>query len=231
MVVAPPTIRDDGAYTWVNEGTAIAEAPAWLINLVTARPKANGSDATNAFEAYGEQAPKLGPRLTRDDAIAVLEDMQHGTIHASQLKATAILFNNGVGDDEIVETILRSERELSDTDGWDWGEEERTIRADLAEQHKERKAKEKVAEAKVAEAKVVRFADVVDLEDVTAQNLDYIWPNRTAIRKNIPASPAPAAAANRSCCMTWRHAFRMALSGLPTKARLARKRVDPQRRG
>jgi hypothetical protein len=45
MVVAPPSVRDDGVYKWLNEGTPIADAPEWLIELIKAddRPrKANG---------------------------------------------------------------------------------------------------------------------------------------------------------------------------------------------
>jgi bifunctional DNA primase/polymerase-like protein len=34
MVVAPPSVRGDGAYRWLNEGTPIADAPKWLIELV-----------------------------------------------------------------------------------------------------------------------------------------------------------------------------------------------------
>ena len=34
MVVAPPSVRSDGAYRWLNE-TPIADAPEWLIDLAT----------------------------------------------------------------------------------------------------------------------------------------------------------------------------------------------------
>jgi hypothetical protein len=33
MVICPPSIRKDGQYRWVNEGTPIADMPAWLIEL------------------------------------------------------------------------------------------------------------------------------------------------------------------------------------------------------
>jgi hypothetical protein len=35
MVIAPPSIRADGAYRWLNEGTPIPDAPPWLIELAT----------------------------------------------------------------------------------------------------------------------------------------------------------------------------------------------------
>ena len=34
MVIAPPSVRGDGAYRWINEGTPIADAPEWLVELV-----------------------------------------------------------------------------------------------------------------------------------------------------------------------------------------------------
>ena len=41
MVVAPPTIRHGvGVYRWLNEGTPIAEAPAWLLQLLKKPPLA-----------------------------------------------------------------------------------------------------------------------------------------------------------------------------------------------
>jgi RecA-family ATPase len=38
MVVAPPSVRKDGPYRWLNN-LPIAEAPAWLLQLVTEDPK------------------------------------------------------------------------------------------------------------------------------------------------------------------------------------------------
>ena len=49
MVVAPPSIRADGSYRWLNEETPIADAPEWLIELAT-----RGDSA---------EAPPLGPFL------------------------------------------------------------------------------------------------------------------------------------------------------------------------
>src|SRR5262245_52976049 len=34
MVLAPPSVRADGAYTWVNPQAAIADAPRWLLDRV-----------------------------------------------------------------------------------------------------------------------------------------------------------------------------------------------------
>ncbi|HXU06087.1 MAG TPA: bifunctional DNA primase/polymerase [Polyangia bacterium] len=41
MVIAPPSVRNDGEYVWLND-LEIAEAPAWLIERATARPRSNG---------------------------------------------------------------------------------------------------------------------------------------------------------------------------------------------
>src|SRR6185437_2717375 len=39
MVLAPPSVRDDGIYQWRNAGTPIAVAPPWLLALVTEQPR------------------------------------------------------------------------------------------------------------------------------------------------------------------------------------------------
>ena len=47
MVVAPPSVRADGAYTWTNNAP-IAEAPAWLIDLIK-DSSGNGYDINDPF--------------------------------------------------------------------------------------------------------------------------------------------------------------------------------------
>src|SRR5262249_49187606 len=39
MVVAPPSVRDDGSYCWLNDGP-VADAPAWLIEPVREKERA-----------------------------------------------------------------------------------------------------------------------------------------------------------------------------------------------
>ena len=54
MVVAPPSIRPGvGAYRWINEGTPIADAPDWLIELV----KRKDTTASKAGTARRAPAP------------------------------------------------------------------------------------------------------------------------------------------------------------------------------
>ena len=38
MVIAPPSVRDDGAYRWLNT-LPVANAPTWLLQLVIERPR------------------------------------------------------------------------------------------------------------------------------------------------------------------------------------------------
>ncbi len=49
MVIAPPSVRNDGSYVWLNDED-IAEAPEWLIEKATApmRSRANGQDRSAA---------------------------------------------------------------------------------------------------------------------------------------------------------------------------------------
>lgn len=39
MMIAPPSVRSDGCYRWLNEGTAIEPAPDWLLEKVKSRPR------------------------------------------------------------------------------------------------------------------------------------------------------------------------------------------------
>src|SRR5262249_30868103 len=49
MVIAPPSVRDDGEYRWLNDHP-IADAPQWLLDLVTTKPKSDGKSASKPFE-------------------------------------------------------------------------------------------------------------------------------------------------------------------------------------
>jgi len=51
MVIAPPSIRGDSSYVWVND-LPIADAPQWLLDLVTAKPRrTNGANGGGHEEA------------------------------------------------------------------------------------------------------------------------------------------------------------------------------------
>ena len=58
MFVAPPSVRSDGAYKWLNN-LPIAEAPQWLIDLVRddapALDSSSSSGEKNFFEQYGDE--------------------------------------------------------------------------------------------------------------------------------------------------------------------------------
>jgi hypothetical protein len=47
MFVAPPSVRGDGEYRWLND-SPIAEAPQWLIDLTTAKGNGKGANAKGA---------------------------------------------------------------------------------------------------------------------------------------------------------------------------------------
>ena len=62
MVIAPPSIKPNvGIYKWINEGHAIADAPAWLIgaariSAAERRAKADGQEdrSENNFERFAD---------------------------------------------------------------------------------------------------------------------------------------------------------------------------------
>ena len=95
----------------------------------------------NTFVEHGEST-------ATPSAAELLEAMHHGNVHTMQTRAGVIMFNDRVDDDEIVETIIKRERELDGTGDWNWDAEEKTIRDDLANLHKEREAERKEEQIK-----------------------------------------------------------------------------------
>ena len=70
MVVAPPSVREDGKYVWLNN-EPIAEAPAWLIELIkdtSPNYKGNGADpfAEGLYESLSEDEKTAGCIAIRD---------------------------------------------------------------------------------------------------------------------------------------------------------------------
>ena len=53
-VVAPPSAIDGVPYEWVNEGTPVADAPAWLITLVTTPKKSAATPVKGGTSGIGE---------------------------------------------------------------------------------------------------------------------------------------------------------------------------------
>ena len=57
MVIAPPTMRDDGQYVWLNSDQ-IADAPEWLLALVSEPEREPLEKIENVYTNYGDaQAP------------------------------------------------------------------------------------------------------------------------------------------------------------------------------
>jgi hypothetical protein len=70
MVIAPPSVRSDGVYVWLND-LPVAEAPQWLLDLVCEKTKAedtesigdnvtNGSGERNTFEQVSDDQGNRG---------------------------------------------------------------------------------------------------------------------------------------------------------------------------
>jgi Protein of unknown function (DUF3631)/RepB DNA-primase N-terminal domain len=109
----------------------LSELEDWLTEarpLLTRRPKANGNGASEPFAAYagtGGAAPV--------DVEARLAAMRHGgagdaSIHCTQLQVTAALLERGEEIDTVVARVLAATRKAGEPP-WDWGREERDIRA------------------------------------------------------------------------------------------------------
>ena len=71
MVIAPPSVRKDGSYRWLND-LPVAEAPPWLIKA--AREKPGVPEHLKDYKSNGVGAELFGlPGRTNDELIALLE--------------------------------------------------------------------------------------------------------------------------------------------------------------
>jgi hypothetical protein len=73
MVVAPPSQRGDGFYRWLNWGTSIADAPAWLLDLVCSEEKEQREK--NVWQRFGQATKVDIDRLTVALALVPNDDL------------------------------------------------------------------------------------------------------------------------------------------------------------
>jgi hypothetical protein len=107
MVIAPPTRRHDGQYSWCN-GDAISESPSWLLDLILANQVAHepierdapiagdGFDGFDGFAGDPEPIEKIAA------ALAVLDPRKLG--HDEHLKIACALFST-LGDNDGFATL------------------------------------------------------------------------------------------------------------------------------
>ena len=122
MVVAPPSVRNDGVYTWFND-EEIAEAPDWLIELVTI----NASErAYQPSEDEFDSDPYM--QLAREqiipepiDQAELLDDMAYGrNVHETEVRLTASLLSKGEPVDVVIDTVLDEVRVRVEADKLRW---------------------------------------------------------------------------------------------------------------
>jgi hypothetical protein len=103
----------------------------WLAEarpLLTRRPKVNGHRTASPFATYAETGGN--PPI---DIEARLASMRHQgvsdtSVHHTQLQVTAALLERGETTDSVVARVLAATKAVGDP-GWDWGKEERGLRA------------------------------------------------------------------------------------------------------
>jgi hypothetical protein len=77
MVIAPPSIRADGVYKWVND-LPVADAPAWLVEMAVAAYGGNGKERQPAAELEAEDLELVAA------AVAVIPNSDDNTVHGWQ---------------------------------------------------------------------------------------------------------------------------------------------------
>lgn len=99
--------------------------------LLTAVSHETKAIEQNPFEAFGEE------RGEGVDVVKVIDEMEDGNIHHSQVKLTAKLVSEGVDDDEIVERVMAATRAAAGVEGgsWDWRAEEKAVRIAIKGAH------------------------------------------------------------------------------------------------
>jgi len=104
MVFAPPSIRGDGAYEWINDLAAMVEAPNWLVKLAqeAAKKASTTTPATTTIE------PPLHP--TNRAEIALVDQFKCVASAApgernDQLNKSAYLIGRLVGGGELPEQL------------------------------------------------------------------------------------------------------------------------------
>jgi putative DNA primase/helicase len=68
MVVAPPSVRPDGAaYRWLNWGTPIADAPTWLVDAVLDEARTSSAGVSNAEPPEDDEIAAAAAVIPNDD--------------------------------------------------------------------------------------------------------------------------------------------------------------------
>jgi hypothetical protein len=80
MVLAPPSIRPGvGSYRWLNEGTPIAKAPKWLIELAAKERKARSGKPAPDFligKGKGSKPLRYDPPVSEQTIVAALDAIE-----------------------------------------------------------------------------------------------------------------------------------------------------------
>ena len=93
-------------------------------------------------------------------------------VHATQLSCTASLLATGVDETDAVAIVLNATKDLANTGGWDWVQEQKTIEGMCADWVRKHPSTER---QQVAEAAVVGLpSNVVNLKDATKKPIPEI---------------------------------------------------------
>jgi RecA-family ATPase len=106
MVIAPPSKRSDGTYEWIHDDDVdLADAPEWLIKLVTVQPSA----AAIEHDDDGEIDPfrELARDQMRLDVDELLDELTFpGNVHDTEVRVSASLLSRGEAVDDVVKLLM-----------------------------------------------------------------------------------------------------------------------------
>jgi putative DNA primase/helicase len=113
MFVAPPSVRADGAYEWIND-EPIADAPQWLIEQIILQP--SKTSTLDPYERYARE--HRGPL----DIEECWENLQYpGNVDDTILRVSAAMARRSVPVEEIERTIFAELRaRIPESATWNW---------------------------------------------------------------------------------------------------------------
>jgi hypothetical protein len=97
MVIAPPSVRGDSEYRWLNDNP-IADAPQWLLDLVIAPSPSSGKGADAVKPSLGFEVADAFRHFPTAD---LAEGIEYRTAHIEQIRAAfAVIPNDDRGWDD-----------------------------------------------------------------------------------------------------------------------------------
>lgn len=169
-----------------RENYSLEQLENWLDSAGEPVMVRRGNKPMNAFERVAHEQD-FKPPIDVEERLAgmIVGGDGDAGVHTTQLSCTASLMASHVDEDEIVRLVLDATQDLDGTAGWDWVQEERTIRGmcdDFRKKMDTKKPDAKKSKARDASVAPVSLADALKTRKEKRESLilDPLDPMRSA---------------------------------------------------